>query len=90
MITNEQKKKILEIVGSDILVTSLNGNGNGQEMILIGDYQNAKNYFLEVALDWNSEVIEFVKNTTPEERKELARLARISKLEKELSELKSK
>jgi hypothetical protein len=86
MITQKQIEQIGKIVGKEWL--ALNGNEGEVETLILGDVEGAKKWFIQSALGWNEEVIEFVEKTTPEERKELARLARIHALEKELNELK--
>lgn len=87
MISEKQIKQVEKIFGAGAFCYY--AYGDNVEWAIIGDFDLARKSFIEQSLEWNQEVIDFVNKTTPEERKEIARIARIHALEKELEKLKS-
>lgn len=87
MITPKQIKQLEKIFGNLDIVNYLYDDKT--VALVIGDIKYIEEQSINTAFGWDMPTIDFVRNTTPEERKEIKRLARISALEKELEELKS-
>jgi hypothetical protein len=86
MITEKLQKQINKLAKDDVIFIGKNGVTT---VAIIGNYEDAKDHILLSVFDWDTETANFVKNTSPKQREEIARLAKIHALEKELEQLKA-